>query len=84
VATKKPIRRGSANPPTSRTVRASLTIDNDLHTRWGVAASIAGVDRNAFAVDLLRTALSGIVIIDRRKSAGGVDPSGEVDRANSA
>jgi hypothetical protein len=39
------------------------------------------MDRSAFAVEALRTALKGIHIIDRSRSGEDkVDPPGEVDR----
>jgi hypothetical protein len=48
-----------------------------LHLQLCVAASIAGVDRNALAVEILTEALRGIVVVDRRKGAGR---SGSSDR----
>ena len=65
----QPRRRGAAAPPVSKTVKASLTVDVDLHARWAAAAALRGMDRNAFAVECLRDGLKGIVVIDRKRSA---------------
>lgn len=73
-----PRRRKSAASPVRSTVKASLTVGVDLHARWAAAAALRGLDRNAFAVEALTEAVRGIVIIDRRKSPGRLDPaSGE-------
>lgn len=78
MATDKPKRRKTADPPQQRTVKASLTVGVDLHARWAAAAALRGMDRNAFAVAALTEALRGIHIIDRRaKPDGDVDPSSE-------
>jgi hypothetical protein len=42
-------------------------VDSALHARWSVAANLSGMDRNAFAVEALKKALEGIVVVDRRK-----------------
>lgn len=69
----------AAKPRKSKsTVRASLTVGVDLHARWSAAASLRGMDRNAFAVEALTEALKGLVIIDRRgKSDAGADLPGQ-------
>lgn len=67
--------RKSAVPQASKFVKASLSVDVDLHARWSAAAALRRMDRNAFAVEALTTALKGIHIIDRRKSPASVDTS---------
>ncbi len=67
--------RKSAVPQASKTVKASLSVDVDLHARWAAAAALRSMDRNAFAVEALTTALKGIHIIDRRKSSDRPDTS---------
>jgi hypothetical protein len=48
-----------------------------LHLQLSAAASIAGKDRNALAIEILTEALRGIVVMDRRK---GSDRSAGKDR----
>jgi hypothetical protein len=50
-----------------------------LHLQLAAAASIAGKDRNALAIEILTEALRGIVIVDRRKGAGRSGVSDRVD-----
>ena len=81
MASANPRRRGPAGPSARKSVKASILVDVELHARWSAAASLRGMDRSAFAVEALRTAVKGIIIIDKsRKLADDVDPSGEVDR----
>jgi hypothetical protein len=54
-------------------VSASVTVDAALHARWSAAASLAGLDRNGFAVDALKRALEGIIVADRRRSSDPVN-----------
>jgi hypothetical protein len=84
VATERPRRRKSAAPPSRKTVKASLSVGVDLHARWAAAAALRGMDRNAFAVEALESALKGLVIVSRGNFAGAVDPSGEEDRQDAA
>ena len=67
----QPSKRGkSADAPKPRTIKTSLTVDVSLHARWSAAASLREQDRNAFAVEALRAALKGIVIVDRSRKSG--------------
>jgi hypothetical protein len=69
-----------------RTVKTSLVIGASLHLQLSAAASIAGVDRNALAIEILTEALRGIVVVDRRKNPGQSGPSDRlavVDDVNS-
>lgn len=85
MAAQSPRRRGSAAPPAQKTVKTSLVVDVELHSRWSAAASLRGCDRNAFAVEALRSALKGIVVIDRsRKSADHGAPASEEESADAA
>lgn len=77
MAAQPPRRRGPADPSARKTVKTSLVVDTDLHVRWATAAAMSGQDRNAFAVDVLRAAVKHLVIIDRKKTPGRVDPAGE-------
>lgn len=63
-----PRSRKSAAPQAGRTVKASLLVDVETHARWSAAASLGGMTNNAFAVEALKAALKGIVVVDRRKS----------------
>jgi hypothetical protein len=81
MASAKPPRRTPAGATARKFVKASILVDVELHARWSAAASLRGMDRSAFAVEALRTACKGIVVIDRSRSGKDhVDPSGEVDR----
>lgn len=77
MATDKPKRRKAAPTSASRNVKTSLTLDVDLHSRLSLAASLAGVSNNAFIADVLKDALKGLIVIDKRSSRGDVDPSSE-------
>jgi hypothetical protein len=65
-------------------VSASVRLDVGTHARVAAAAALAGVDRSTWINRAITDALSGIVVFDRRKTAGDVDPSGEDDRASDA
>ena len=77
MATPVPRKRKAAAPQAERTVKTSLVIGASLHLQLSAAASIAGKDRNALAIEILTEALRGIVIVDRRKTA---DRSGHTNR----
>jgi hypothetical protein len=64
-------------------VKASILVDADLHIRWGAAASLRGMERGAYAVEVLREATKGIVLFDRAlsKIADEVDPAEDEERA---
>ena len=80
MSAQTPRRRRSAGPPAHRTVKTSLIVGVDLHARWAAAAALRGMDRNAYAVEVLAESLKGLVIMDRRKSAGPVALSSDEDR----
>lgn len=88
MSTEKTPSRKITKPSKPRTVKATLTVDAVLHTKWSAAASLRGMSRHAFAVAALNEAVRGIVIIDRsqagRQAAGQLDSSGEVDREDAA
>jgi hypothetical protein len=74
-------RRNPAGSQARKTVKTSVSVDVSLHAKWSAAASLRGMDRNAFAVEAITAATKGIIIIDKsRKHAGEADPSGEEDR----
>jgi hypothetical protein len=68
MATPVPRRRKSADAAISPTVKSSLHVSRELHSRWQAAASIRGMTANAFAVEALTEALRGIVVIDRNRA----------------
>lgn len=80
MATEKPKRRKAAPASSSRTVKTSLTLDVDLHSRLSLAAALAGMSNTAYVADVLREALKGLIVIDKRSSRDDVDPSGKLDR----
>jgi hypothetical protein len=76
-ATRK---RKAATVQNERTVKTSLVMGASLHLQLSAAASMAGKDRNALAIDILKEALRGIVVHDRRRNpgqSGGSDRQGE-------
>lgn len=77
MATEKPKRRKAAPTSASRTVKTSLTLDVDLHSRLSLAASLAGMSNTAYVTGVLREALKGLIVIDKRNSRDDVDPSSE-------
>jgi hypothetical protein len=72
MATPAPRKRKAAAPPIERTVKTSLVLGVELHTKLAAAAAMQGVDRNALVVEILTEALGGIVVFDRRKGADRV------------
>lgn len=80
MAAPTPRRRGPAGPPARQSVSASVRLDVATHARVAAAAALAGVDRSAWINEAIKGALTGIVVFDRRKAEGRVDPSGEGDR----
>jgi hypothetical protein len=81
MASASPRRRAPAVAPARKTVKSSVIVDVDLHARWSAAASLRGLDRNAFAVEAIRSATKHIIIIDRsRTRADDGDSSAPDDR----
>jgi HicB family len=50
-------------------VKTSVLLDGELHARLSAAASMAGMDKNAYIVEALRTATKSIVLFDRSKQS---------------
>ncbi len=89
MASANPRRRAPAGATVRKSVKASILVDVELHARWSAAASLRGMDRSAFAVEALRAATKGIIVIDKTKGtaarlADDVDPSDEIDRTAAA
>jgi hypothetical protein len=55
-----------ADAEPSGTVKTSLVIGRDLHSRWQAAASLTGMTANALAVEALTAAVRWVVIHDKR------------------
>jgi hypothetical protein len=85
MATPAQRRRKSADAAVSASVKSSIVVGRDLHTRWHAAASMRGMTANALAVEALTEAVRGIVVIDRNRVKAddrairglGVIPDGE-------
>lgn len=73
--TPAPRRRKSAVPQVERTVKATVVVDVDTHVRWAAAAAMANMDRSAWAAAVIREALRGVVVMDRRKTSDRSDLS---------
>ena len=84
VATDRPRMRKAAPTPTRKLVKTSVLVDAELHARWSAAASLRGMSNTAYAVEALTESLRGLVIIDRRKSAGRVESSQQEGSADAA
>jgi hypothetical protein len=67
--TPAPRRRKSAVTQAERTVKATVVVDVDTHVRWAAAAAMANMDRSAWAAAVIRDALRGVVVMDRRKTS---------------
>lgn len=84
MATESPRRRKPASPAKRRTVKTTVVVDVDTHSRWALAAALRGLDRSAWAAEVITEALKGLIVIDKRKSSASVDLSDEVDRVEAA
>ena len=84
MATESPRRRKPAVPAKRRTVKTTVSVDVETHARWAAAAALKGMDRSAFAVEVITEALKGLVLFDRRSSPVGVNLSDSVDRTDAA
>ena len=62
-------------------VKASITIGVRDHALWSACASLRGLDRSAFAVEAIRQACNGIILVDRRKPADQASKSHRLDIA---
>lgn len=88
-----PRRRKGAVASSRPTVKMTVVIDVDTHSRLAAAAALSKSDRSAYAVSLIKRGLKGLVLIDRRKSSdlvkvdgsasdgGQVDPDADSDAA---
>jgi hypothetical protein len=47
-------------------VKTSILIGVRDHALWSACASLRGIDRSAFAVEAIRQACSGLILVDRR------------------
>lgn len=72
--TPAPRRRKTAVPSVERSVKATVVVDVDTHARWAAAAALAGVDRSAWAAGVIKEALRGVIVVDRRKTGEPVTP----------
>lgn len=80
-----PRQRKPATPADRKTVKCTVVLDVDTHTKLAAAAALRGCDRSTIAAEAIRSAVGSIVVFDRadrRRSAGHGDPdSGEVSAA---
>ena len=59
--------------PSLPSVKTTVVLDADTHTRLIVAAALRGVDRSTYAASILRDKLSGVVCFDKAMSADSGD-----------
>lgn len=76
MAAHSPRRRKSAHPSTDRIVKCTVLLRVETHARLAAAAALRGCDRSAFAAECIEAGLKGVIVIDKRKPADHVDPSG--------
>ncbi len=74
-------RRKTATAPDGRPVKTSVPLDVGTHARLCALAALRGMSNGALAAEFIRDGLKGIVVIDRRKPAGHVDPDVDVESA---
>jgi predicted DNA-binding ribbon-helix-helix protein len=70
--------RKAASAATHRTVKTSVTLDVNLHSRISALASLRGTTIGALMAEAAEEAVRGIVVIDRRRSADQAAHSGPV------
>jgi hypothetical protein len=67
-----------AQTPLSRpSVKTTVVLDADTHTKLVAAATLRGVDRSSYAAGILREGLKGVVCFDKAMSN---DPDESDDR----
>jgi hypothetical protein len=64
-----PRKRKTAVPHSGKTVKTSVILDVEDHTRVSAAAGLRGMTMNAFIVEALQFATKSIVLFDRSKKA---------------
>ena len=64
-------------PPVRPTVKTTVVLDADTHTKLVAAAALRGVDRSTYAAGILREGLKGVVCFDKALSS---DPGDSDDR----
>lgn len=74
--------RKSAVPQEGKGVKASILVDARTHALWAAAAALRGMDRSAFAVEAIKDACRGLVLVDRRKAPGSVKITDRPDAAD--
>src|SRR5262245_21833494 len=55
--------------PSRPTVKTTVVLDADTHTKLVAAAILRGVDRSTYAASILREGLKGVVCFDKAMSA---------------
>jgi hypothetical protein len=64
-------------PPARPSVKTTVVLDADTHTKLVAAAALRGVDRSTYAAGILREGLKGVVCFDKALSN---DPGESDDR----
>ena len=72
--TTPPRTRRAAAPPPVTYVKSTVTLDLDTHQRMIAASTLDGKDRSVWMAEVVRAAVSGVFITDRRE-AGGPSPA---------
>ena len=56
-------------PPARPSVKTTVVLDADTHTKLVAAAALRGVDRSTYAAGILREGLKGVVCFDKAMSS---------------
>lgn len=73
MAARTPHSRKPADQQASRTVKASVVLDVGTNARLAAAAALEGIDKSTYMARVITESLRGIVVFDRRNSAGKAD-----------
>lgn len=72
---KRRTQTDSTNTPPRPSVKTTVVLDADTHTKLIVAANLRGMDRSAYAAGILKEQLRSVVVFDKALSSD----SGESD-----
>jgi hypothetical protein len=68
-----------AQTPSRPSVKTTVVLDGDTHTKLVAAATLRGIDRSTYAASILREGLKGVVCFDKAMSSDSVDSSDRLD-----
>ena len=72
---KQRTQRDKTTTPSRPSVKTTVVLDADTHTKLIVAANLRGVDRSTYAAGILREELKSVVCFDRAMSSDSGESS---------